>query len=229
VSAQVQTTTISEREQRWWPALGLHLGLLIVCTGCAYTIHPEGWFSTRQWASFGLIGVVLLAVAAFTRGRAATTSPGRMLLALGAATALYLAYDPLLADLPGLSALTIGFLGRFNPGLAMVGVVVVLLAWVLHLVVQPRCEARVCALRTAVLVALGLVLGLALVMQLALSPMYDLSGTTGNAELAFRLVQVAILMLAAVELSGAPGVGAMAHCYVGLALLVAVARNLMVS
>lgn len=216
-------------EQRWWPAVGLHLGLLIVCAGCVYTIHPEGWFSTRQWASFALIGLVLLAAAALTRGRVAAGYGGRMLLALGAATALYLAYDPLLADLPGLSALTVGFLGRFNPGLAIIGVLILLLTWVLGLVVQPRCEGRVCALRVAVLVALGLALGLALVMQLALGPLYDLSGTTGNAELAFRLVQVAIVILASAEMSGAAGVGAAAHCYVGLALLIAVARNLLMS
>jgi len=71
------------------------------------------------------------------------------------------------------------------------------------------------------------VLALALVMQLALSSVYDLGGTTSNLELTFRLLQVAIVILAAAELSGAPGVGAAAHCYVGLALLVAMARNMM--
>lgn len=228
-ASEVSSTVTEDRVRPWWPAVGLHLGLLTVCGGCVYTVHPEGWFSARQWIAYGFIGVLLLAAAAFTRGRAAATQGGRMLLALGAATALYLAYDPPLADLPGLSALTVGYLGRFNPGLATLGVALLLLTWVLTMVVEPRCDAQVRGLRIAVLVALGIVLGIALIMQLALGQLYNLTGTTGNLELAFRVLQAAIVMLAALEMSGTAGVGAVAHCYVGLALLAAVARNLLIS
>ncbi|MCD6361102.1 MAG: hypothetical protein J7M38_09575 [Armatimonadetes bacterium] len=218
--------TTAGEDRHWGRSVTFHLGLLIVCAGAAYTIHPEGWFSTRQWISFALIGFALVISAAVTRGRVASSYAGRLLLALGAATALYLAYDPPLADVPGLSALTVGFLGAFNPGVAVVGVVVMLLAWALQLVTGRDSGLEVRRLRIWVLVALGLVLALALIMQLALSSVYDLSGTTGNAELVFRLVQVAIVILASVEISGAGGVGALAHCYVGLALLMAAARNL---
>lgn len=221
--------TTAREDQRLGPAVGFHLGLLIVCVGCVYTVQPEGLLSTRQWAAFALVGVVLLAAAAITRWRIGATCAGRMLLALGSATALYLAYDPLLADMPGLSALTTGFLGQFNPGLAMIGVVVMLVAWALQLVVRPERAENVRRLRIAVMVASGLVLVLALIMQLALSSLYDMSGTTSNAELVFRLIQVAIVILASTELSGAPGVGALAHCYVGLALLMAAARNLLMA
>lgn len=212
--------------QTWWPAVGVHVGLVTVCASAVYTIQPEGWFSSRQWASFALIGIVTLIVAAVGRGRAAASQVGRLLLALGAATALYLAYDPLLGDLPGLSALTVGFLGQFDPGLASVGVVVALVFWLAHRISNPG--PCVCPLHCrAVVASAAAVLVVGLVMHLALSGIYDLSGTTSNLIVGFRVLQMAAIMLVALEMAGAVAVGAGAHVYVGLALLAATARNLM--
>ena len=225
MSSQTDAASI-ETPQPWWPALGVHLGLLVVCAGCVYTIQPSGLFSKRQWASFALVGLVLLIVAAVTRGRAAATRPGKLLLALGAATALYLAYDPLLETLPGLSAITTGVLGRLQPSLATIGVVVALLAWGVYRVACTGCAAPRPPFRLALLAATVLVVVTALIMQIALSSLYDLSGATSNLVLAFRVLQVAALLLVSIEMSGAPGVGALAHGYVGLSLLAAVARNL---
>lgn len=218
--------TQAEVGQTWWPAVGVHVGLATVCYSAVYTIQPEGWFSSRQWASFALIGVAALVVAAVGRGRAASSQVGRLLLALGAATALYLAYDPLLDTLPGLSALTVGFLGQFEPGLAFVGVLVALVFWLAHRISNPG--PCVCPLYCkAIVVSAAAVLVLGLVMHLALSGIYDLSGTTSNLVVGFRVLQMASIMLVAIEMAGAVGVGALAHIYVGLALLAAVARNLM--
>ncbi len=216
----------SKAGQTWWPALGVHVGLATVCVSAVYTIQPEGWFSSRQWVSFALIGIVTLIVAAVGRGRAAASPVGRLLLALGAATALYLAYDPLLCDLPGLSALTVGFLGQFDPGLASVGVAAALVFWLAHRISNPGpCVTPLYC--KAVVVSAAAVLVVGLVMYLALSGIYDLSGTTSNLIVGFRVLQMAAIMLVALEMAGAVGVGALAHIYVGLALLAATARNLM--
>jgi len=228
LSAQIQSENLGPPAASVGTALGVHLGLAVVCVSAVYTIQPEGWFSTRQWLSFALVGVVLLATVAFTRGRGAATPSGKLLLALGAATALYLAYDPLLDAIPGLSALTVGFLGQFEPGLALIGVLIALLSWAVHRVLAPGANGGAGAYRGALLIATGALLVLALVMHLTLSSVYDLSAATSNLVLGFRVLQMAAILLVAGEMSGEAGVGGVAHMYVGIALIAAVARNLIV-
>jgi len=63
------------------------------------------------------------------------------------------------------------------------------------------------------------------VMYLALHNLYDLSAASGLPALALRVGSLALLMLAALVLSGSRGVGPVAHIYLGAALLAAVARN----
>ena len=200
----------SEADRTWWPAVGVHVGLATVCVSAVYTIQPEGWFSSRQWACFALIGVATVIVAAVGRGRAAASQVGRLLLALGGAAALYLAYDPLLGDLPGLSALTVGFLGQFDPGLEFAGVVVALVFWLAHRISNPGPCVTPLYCR-AVVASAAAVLVVGLVMHLALSGIYDLSGTTSNLIVGFRVLQMAAIMLVALEMAGAVGVGALAH------------------
>lgn len=210
----------------WWPAIGAHVGLLVVGFSAAWTIQPEGWFSRGEWASFAIIGLAVLiaGLAGIRTGVRCPVAAG--LLALAAATGLYMAYDPQLATLPGMGWLAEGPLGALEPSLAHAGVVVAAvfaaLSW--GLAGRPRPAVPFAG---GVIAAALVVLAFGVIMHLALHDLYDLSATSGLRALAFRIGSLALLTLAALSLSGARGVGSVAHIYLGAALLVAVARNLM--
>ncbi len=208
-----------------WPAVGGHVGLLLVAFSAAWTLQPEGWFNRGQWLSFALIGLMVLIVGIQAlRGRASNLSASA-LLALGAATALYLAYDPQLTALPGLTALGAGPVGALEPSLAHLGVFIAGVFAALYAgLVRPRTSGEP-PFAGAVVAAAVLVLVLAGIMWLALHNLYDLSGTSGIGMLAFRVVSFSLLLLSCLVLAPARGVYGLAQLYMGLALLIAVARN----
>lgn len=208
-----------------WPGIGGHVGLLLVAFSAAWTIQPEGWFNRGQWLSFALIGLmVLVSGIQALRGRAAILSTSA-LLALGAATALYLAYDPQLTALPGLAVLGEGPVGALEPSLAHLGVLIAGVFAALYVcLVRPRSSEEP-PFAGAVIAAAVLVLVLAGIMWLALHNLYDLSGTSGIDMLTFRVVSFSLLLLSCLVLAPARGVYGVAQLYMGLALLVAVARN----
>lgn len=209
----------------WWPAIGAHLGLLAVGFSAAWTIQPEGWFSRGEWAAFALIGLATL-VAGLAGIRLGVRCPtGAGLLALAAATALYMAYDPQLGTLPGMGALAMGPLGAFEPSLAHLGASAAALFALLYFLLHPRPRPAV-PFSGGVIAAALLLLALGGIMYLALHNVYDLSAASGLPALAFRIGSMALVMLAALVMSGARGVGPVAHIYLGAALLAAVARNL---
>ncbi len=217
---------IEDSRVPWCPAVGVHVGLQLVAFSAAWTLQPEGWLSRGQWASFGLIGLAVLVGGACKLRRGAGRVALRALLALGGATALYLAYDPQLASLPGLAGISAGPLAELEPSLAHVGVLIAAIFLGVYAAVDRRTVLGRVAFRNAVVTAAVLVLALAGIMWLGLHGIYDLSGTTGIAMLAFRVVSFTLVLVTCLTLSGAPGVGAVAHLYVGAALLIAVARNL---
>lgn len=211
----------------WWPAIGAHLGLLLVGLSAAWTIQPEGWFSRGEWVAFALIGLAALAagLAGLRLGVRCPTGAG--LLALAAATGLYMAYDPQLAALPGMAAVATGPLGALEPSLAHLGVLVAALFAAISWALRDRELRPEAPFAGGIIAAALLVLVLGGVMYLALHNLYDLSAASGLPALTFRIGSLALVMLAAVAVSGARGVGAVAHIYLGGALLAAVARNLM--
>ncbi|MGD9498698.1 MAG: hypothetical protein AB7Y46_20565, partial [Armatimonadota bacterium] len=115
-----------------WPAIGVHAGLALVAASAAWTVQPEGWFGRGEWLSFALVGLALLLAGGVGLVRGASGWVARASLALGAATALYLAYDPQLAAVPGLGALAMGPVGMLEPSLAHLGVLIAALFLALY-------------------------------------------------------------------------------------------------
>lgn len=209
----------------WWPAIGAHLGLLAVGFSAAWTIQPEGWFSRGEWAAFALIGLatVVVGLAGIRRGVCGPSGAG--LLALAAAAALYMAYDPQLVTLPGMAAVATGPLGALEPSLAHLGVLIAAVFGVVYWVLQDRPRPPV-PFSGGVIAAALLLFAFGAIMYLALHNIYDLSAASGLPALVFRIGSLAVVMLTALALSGGRGVGVVAHIYLGAALLAAVARNL---
>lgn len=210
----------------WWPAVGVHLGLLVVCASCAFTLQPEGMLSKRQFIVFAALGVVILGAALLTVGRVAAGKAGKLLLGLGAASALSLSYDPPLADLPAISERVPGWLAQFEPGIGLAGVAIAFVFWIIYrIVARGGVDAEV-PLRGALLASAALVLVLVAIMYLALHNLYDLEGGYGSLLLTLNVVQYSVLILVALEMSGAVGFGGLGHLYVGTALIIAAGRNL---
>jgi len=215
-----------DRRPAWWTAVGAHIGLLLVAFSAAWTIQPEGWFNRGQWAAFALIGLAtLIAGVVGLSGRAAGLAV-RALLALGAATALHMAYDPQLISLPGFAGLGAGPVGMLEPGLAHLGVVVVALFAAIQAGTGGRGRLARTPFAGAVIAAAALLLALGGVMWLGLHNLYDLSAASGMAMLAFRTLSFALLLLGCLVMSDVRGFGGVAQAYVGVALLAAIARNL---
>lgn len=210
-----------------WPAIVAQAGLLVVAFSAAYTMQPEGMFSRGEWVAFGIIGLAALVVGIACRGEDARGVLGAGTLGLVGAAALYLSYDPQLASLPGMSGLGMGTVGLLKPSLAHVGVILAALFLAVQLGVDRRALADRVPFRGAVVAAALLVLVLAGVMWLGLHNIYDLSGTSSIGELIFRTLAYTVLMVTCLTLSGARGVGGAAHLYMGAALLIAVARNVL--
>ncbi len=227
LSEETAPSTKASVPVSWWPAIGVHLGLLVISASCAYTLQPEGMFSKRQFVAFAALGVVILGAGLLSVGRVAAGTAGKLLLALGAATALALSYDPPLADLPGISARVPEWLAQFEPGIGIAGVAIAFVFWIIYRVVaRGGIDAEV-PLRGALLLSAALVLALAAIMYLGLHNLYDLEGGYGSLLLTFNVVRYTVLILIALEMAGAVGFGGLAHLYVGTALIIAAGRNLM--
>ncbi len=210
----------------WWPAVGAHLGLLLVAFSALWTLQPEGWFNRGQWAGFTLIGLATLTAGVIgLTGRAAALAV-RSLLALGAAAALHMAYDPQLTALPGFTGLGAGPLGMLEPGVAHLGVVIVALFALMQAGIAGRARLARTPFVGAIIVAAALLLVLGGVMWLGLHNLYDLSAASGMAVLSFRVLSFSVLMAGCLVMSDVRGFGGVAQIYVGAALLAAVARNL---
>jgi hypothetical protein len=153
----------------------------------------------------------------------------RGLLAMGGAIALYLAYDPQLAGLPGGGALVETPVANLQPSIAHFGVAIAGLFLALQAAIDRRILPREVPFRGALLAAALLLIAITAAMSLALSNIYDLSMTASPSVLVFRIVAYGLLMLVCVTIPGVRGAGRAPHIYFGLALLAAVARNLLVA
>lgn len=212
-----------------WPMYGVHVGLVVIIFGAIYTsqIEMRGMVPAAEWLGYVAIGLALVLVGAI-RSADISSVGSRGLLALGAAMALFLGSTPWLADLPGGGFLMDSPLGQLMPALAHLGVVITGLFLGLQAVIDRRVLPRTAAFRPSVVVAVILLVALSAVMWLALRNVYDLSMTTGPSVLIFRSVAYGLLMLVALTIPGVRSVGRAPHIYLGLALIGAVVRNLVV-
>jgi len=226
--AAEQAEIAEEARPRWWPMIGVHAGLGAVVFGAIYAAQVQGAVTKMDYAGYALVGLALVLLGVI-RAVDITSTASRGLLALGGAMALYLAYDPQLAGLPGGGALAKSLIGQFQPSVAHLGVVVAGVFLALQGVVGGRALPRRVPFRTALLAAAMLLLGLLVVMWGGLRNLYDLSMTTSPGLLVFRTIAYGLLMFVCLTIPGVRGVGRAPHIYLGLALIGAVVRNLLVT
>jgi hypothetical protein len=226
--AAEQIEVSEELRPRWWPMIGLHAGLITVIFGAIYTVQVPGAVGRMEWAGYAAVGVALVLVGG-VKAWDVRSPVGRGLLALGGAIALYLAYDPQLVGLPGGAALLESPVGELQPSLAHVGIVVAGVFLALQAVVDRRLLPAEVSFRASVLAAVLLLVGLTVVMWLGLRGVYDLSMTVSPAFVIFRTVAYGLLMFVCLTVPGVRAVARAPHIYLGLALLGAVVRNMMVS
>ncbi len=223
--------------------LGVQVGLIVVAFSTAYTPQPEGWLSTRRWLAIGLIAlIVLLGGVLHLLGRSRARYAGAI-LALGAAVALYVAYEPQLGALPGLGFFAEGSMAALEANLAHLGALVAGVFLAVQWAVDRRALPRMAPFANALVATAVFVMALGGVMWVALHGIYDLSGASGIVVLGFRVVSYTLVMLACMMLPGPRGSEAadptlraapavlmercLPHLYLGGALLVAVARGMM--
>ena len=219
-----------ETRPAWWPMIGVHLGLAVVAFGAIYTsqIMIRGMVPRMEWVGYVVVGVALLVTGALPVA-GFTSAAGRGLLALGATMLLYMAYEPQLVGLPGGERLLETPLVMFELSLAHVGIIIAGLFLALQVAVDRRMLPARVPFRAPLFAAMALLLALMGIMWLALRDVYDLSMTTSPSVLVLRTVAYGLLMLVCLTIPGVRGAGRTPHIYLGLALLGAVARNLLVN
>ena len=225
VRTRALAPSVAARGPAPYLAAGLHVGFLLVCASAAITAQPDD-YPKRAWGAPVLVGLTLVISFIATRGRFAIATWGRLLLALGIGMALGLAYDPQLKALPGLAGLEDSALGRYNPGLANVGSLIVLIFWLALAAAGAERPLLPAPLRGAVYAAFGLIAVTAIGMYFYLGSLYNLEGPFQTVDLLQKGLQYVIVIGAALGLSGAARVRGWPQLYVGLALLCAFARNI---
>ena len=209
-----------------WLALGIHLGLGLVCFSAVYTRQPAD-FTVLRWAGVAAVGLVLIVSAAITKGIVALQQTGRLLLALGAGLAMSLSFEPQLAELPGLGEKMGPVWAELFPSVATVGVGLAFGFWLLFYLADGERGLHPIPFRHSLTLTAGLLVGLAGVMYIALNPLYGLDGGRATIAVVFTLIQYTALLVAVLGSCGGPGVRAWPFYYIGAALLAAVVRNLM--
>lgn len=211
-----------------WPMFGVHAGLIVVIFGAIYTAQVQGAVSRMEYAGYALVGLALVLMGVIPAWDIRSTA-SRGLLALGGAIALYLAYDPQLAGLPGGGVLMESPAAQLQPSIAHLGIVIAGLFLGLQAAIDRSVLPRRVPFRPALVSAVMLLLTLTGIMWLALRNFYDLSMTSSPSLLVFRSVAYGLLMFVCLTIPGVRSVRRAPHVYLGLALIGAVVRNLMVT
>lgn len=203
-----------------------HLGLVVTAACAVYTLQPPT-FGMKRWAGLGLVALVMLGLAAVTRGRSAFLTVGKLLTALAAGVALSLAVEPQLANMGTLGERMPMWLLGVGPNVAMIAVVwtAVFGLLYLHLINSYLGHGHEAPFRWGLNLGTLVIIVLAIASFVMLGRLYEmdmlhLSQLLGNA-LTFYLLLVVVL-----NVSGRIGFGASMQVYLALTLLLALARNL---
>ncbi len=213
-----------------WPMVGVHAGLIAIIFGAIYTsqIEMRGMVPAAEWVGYVAVGLALV-LTGVIRAVDISSAASRGLLALGGAMALYLGATPWLADLPGGGFLIEGPMGQLQPGVAHLGVVIAGLSLALQAAIDRKVLPRRVPFRPATVAAVVVLVIAGMIAWFALRNIYDLSMTTGVSVLAFRTIAYGLLVVVCLTIPGVRSVRRAPHIYLGLALIGAVVRNLVVS
>lgn len=207
------------------PAVGIHVGLAILCASAIYTRWQLAFINQAQWAVMVAVAVALLWVCMCRRPQVVTDTWARLCLALAGLWVLRLAYDPQLSAIPRLGEDLPETFRATYPGIGLVGVVIALLSWLIYRSVGGELDLGPAPFRLPALVATGAVMGMALVALALLRPAHGLPASETLRPMLAAL-QGGGLVIMLLGIGGGPGVGRLPHLYLALTLIAACVRNL---
>ena len=193
----------------------IQLGLVVVA-GAALAGKQAPELEKTQIGGLVLVGLALILWALLERRRAGVSVGLRLLIGLGAAMLWGLAHA---LRLPGETA------ARLHLGVGTLGVALAFVGWLWYYAAGGENGQRPAPLRRAAVVAGGLIVMLALAIQLALLNMYGSLGDFGTSRVIVEALQFMGLMAAVLGSAGGPGVRRAPAYYLGAALLAAAALN----
>jgi hypothetical protein len=206
-------------------AIGMHVGLAILCFSTVYSSWQRVIFTLPQWGAVLIVAVALLYAGLRPGPRTALRAWVRLLLALGGLMAFRLAYSPSLDSIPRLAEDLPAPLLETYPGIGIIGVAIALVFWGLWASAGGHLPLGIIPFRRSALLAGGLAVGCAVLTYFLLSGPHDLfvSETLGPV---LRIVQVTGLSAMLVSIGGGAGGGRAPHVYIALSLIAAFVRNI---
>ncbi len=205
-------------------AVGLHLGLAVVCCSAVYTGWQRSIITAPQWGVILLLAASLV-VAAVSRREVAAHPWARLGLALAALWVLRLCYDPQLEALaPGVAGVLPGAFMATCPGLSLIGVLIVLLAGAAYVRAAGRTadEPRFAA---ATVTMAGLLVACSLVAYALLRGPHELPAAEMLRPV-LTVIQGGVLVYLVPAAAGGPAVGRTPYWLLALTLVLAFARNM---
>ncbi|MGQ9733152.1 MAG: hypothetical protein ACUVX8_17990 [Candidatus Zipacnadales bacterium] len=228
MSAAVESGAAITRRQ--YP-LGLALGVLLAYAGFAGVLASAIWttqvlppFGMFERYSLGLLGLILVMAGIVGQARLAASLPGKLLCALGAAACLRVGGDPTLEmAFPTLAHNVPMWILNAYPGLATVGWIVAGLGALIWWVAGGSSTAGI---YRSVTVVCALVLSIvAMLVHLLLTAAgYEVLRYDAGL-LCWRLVEVAVILVVTLSLSGERAMGPAPLILFGIGLLGHVVRT----
>ena len=206
-------------------AIGMHIGLGIVCASAIYTPWQKSIITYPQWAVMLLVAGALL-VAGLSRWRGvARRTWARLTLASAGLLVFRLCYDPQLGSVPRLAEeLPESFLSTY-PSIALIGIAVALVSWFLYTGAGGELDLGVIPFRRSVLGATGLAIAFSLVAYFLLARSHELP-LSEMLRPVLTVAQGGALLFVLLGIGGGPGVRRAPHLYFAITLIAAFARNM---
>jgi hypothetical protein len=207
------------------PAIGMHVGLAIVCASALYTAWQPTIITLPQWAVMILVGATLVGVGLSRRRGLECKSWVQLALGLAGLLVLRLCYEPQIGGIPRLGEELPQAFRDAYPSIALVGTAIAVVCWLAYRSAGGERGLTPPSFRHSAAGAAGLVMLLALVAFFILHRTHDLPAS----ELLRPVLAAAQgggLVVVLVGIGGGPGVRKSPHLYLGLTLLLAFVRNL---
>lgn len=205
--------------------IGVHLGLAMVCVSAIYTDWQRSMVTYPQWGVMLLTAGALLYVGLSRKPGVPQRGWARMTLALGGLLAFRLCYLPQLESIPRLAELLPAALLETYPSIALVGVIIALISWLLYARSDAGEQARPVPLLRSALLASALLLAIAAFNWLVVGRHHELMASEVLRP-ALIIVQGAGLLIVLLSMQGGPGIKRAPHIYIALSLVAAFIRNM---
>ncbi len=206
-------------------AVGMHVGLAIVCGSAVYTGWQRSIVTLPQWALMLILAATLLGIAFSRRPGIALRAWARGALALAGLLVLRLCYEPQLDSFARLGEeLPEAFLMAY-PGIALVGIVIAFASWLLYVGGGGLLPLGTIPARRSAFLATGLMVAFAAFCHFMLHGPHDLY-LADTLRPILGVLQAGCLTVVLLSIGGGPGVRKAPHIYVAVTLIAAFIRNM---